>query len=85
MYQLIRLMCKLAPGEEDVHRILIKMTIIDTIFVPDIAESFPDRDRVRIFFNTRHPVDSVKSYLQIWQVICDTLHYRCGQKMAPSK
>ncbi len=71
----LRLHCKTSP-EEHVERIFIKMTIMNGPQFQDLGELFP---RFKFFFNTRHPVPSLKSYVQTFKLIHGTsLHDRLG-------
>ncbi len=45
----VRLICK-TTLEDNVQRIFVKMTIMDAMFFPGIAEMFP---KIKLIFNTR--------------------------------
>ncbi len=64
----IRLHCKVEPGS-GVQRIFMKMTPMNAPQFGDFGELFP---KIHFFFNTRHPIPSLKSIKQVIDAIMHT-------------
>ncbi len=70
----LRLHCKVEPGS-GVERIFIKTTVDNAPQFADIGEMFPD---FQYFFNTRHPVPSLKSMVNAIDNVLTSLHFKLG-------
>ncbi len=70
----IRLHCKVEPGS-GVERIFIKLTTMNAPMFGDIAKMFPE---IKLIFNTRHPLPSLKSMKQLIDTTLDSLYYKLG-------
>ncbi len=70
----MRLQCKVEPGT-DIERIFIKMTIENSPHLGDIAKLFPN---FAYFFNTRHPVPSIRSLKTIFEDNFGGLYHKLG-------